>query len=265
MIEISITALSMLVCAGMGLLALTEAREEARLRRLAAATSWCLLVLLALVGFLAGFTAIVLAALGGGSLMQTRPISFSVDGRVYANLEKRAAPMGLRPAEYARRLFEAAYLARVAGERGEAFDDAALDRQVRLTFLLADCEPDFIAEAIGMPRERARAIVEGWRTVAGEIAAQPLLALPAPTGLAEAPGTMEPPAVPADQAGAAAPSRKRDPRSVKAWPDEMVATMRAMWAEGRTMKEIGAAVGKTAENVSVFASKNRDMFPRRAT
>ena len=193
--------------------------------------------------------------------MQTRSISFAVDDRIYVNLEKRAAPMGLRPAEYARRLFEAAYLARVAAERGEAFDDAQLDRQVRQTFLLADCEPAFIAEAVGCTAARAERIVAGWRTYF-EVSrdAAPALALPAPEERRDAPD-----AGVVDRAGEAGSGpRPRDPRSVKAWPDEMVARMQVLWAEGRTCKEIGAAVGKTAGNVSVFTSKNRDMFPRRA-
>lgn len=187
--------------------------------------------------------------------MQTRSISFAVDDRIYANLEKRAAPMGLRPAEYARRLFEAAYLARAAAERGEAFDDAQLDRQVRQAFLLADCEPAFIAEAVGCTAARAERIVAGWRKYFEDAPAAPALAPPEERRDAPAAGV-------ADRAGSG--PKPRDPRSVKAWPEEMVARMQVLWAEGRTLREIGAAVGKTSGNVSVFTSKNRDMFPRRA-
>lgn len=36
-------------------------------------------------------------------------ISFNVSGLVFSNLAKRSVPLNIRPAEYARRLFEAAY------------------------------------------------------------------------------------------------------------------------------------------------------------
>ncbi|TIS20440.1 MAG: hypothetical protein E5X07_25315, partial [Mesorhizobium sp.] len=69
--------------------------------------------------------------------MNLQQISFAVPAIVFTNLAKRAAPLNIRPAEYARRLFEAAYAARIAGERGQQTEDGALDTQVRQVFLLA--------------------------------------------------------------------------------------------------------------------------------
>lgn len=91
------------------------------------------------------------------------PVSFDVSPKVFAGLAERAKQTNVRPAEYARRLFEAAYAARIAGERGEESGDAALDRQVKATFLLADCEPEFIAENLGTTTATVERILEGWR------------------------------------------------------------------------------------------------------
>lgn len=96
-------------------------------------------------------------------------ISFMVPALVAKNLAKRAAPLNIRPTEYAKRLFEAAYFVRCLAEKGEAAEDVELDRQVRQVFLLADCEPEYIAETIGMPVERAQRILDGWRQAAQEL------------------------------------------------------------------------------------------------
>jgi hypothetical protein len=174
---------------------------------------------------------------------QMQTISFSVTPLVAANLAKRAAPLNIRTSEYARRLFDAAYHARVLQERGEPAMDAELDEQVRKVFLLADCEPEFIAEAIGLPLPRVQTILDGWRTVAREIAdgTRPAAA-PAPS---TPPSPASPPAAPAQGGG---------------YPVE---TIRTLWAEGKGVREIAGAIGKTEGAMSVWASKNRDVCPKR--
>lgn len=169
-------------------------------------------------------------------------ISFSVPSIVAQNLVKRAGPLNIRATEYARRLFEAAYSARIAQERGETTADAVLDRAVRDVFLLADCEPEYIAEAISAPVEWVRKILEGWRRTAGGMAQARPPAKPAP----ETPAQPVPP-----------------PAGSKAWPPETVEKATALWAEGKTCSEIGAAIGKKEGAVSVFMSKNRSLFPKR--
>lgn len=95
--------------------------------------------------------------------MQAKMVSFGVQPAVYAGLEQRGRTMGLAPGKYAQRLFEAAYAARCLAERGEESGDAALDRHVRQVFLLADCEPEFIADALAMPQARVERILAGWK------------------------------------------------------------------------------------------------------
>lgn len=112
-------------------------------------------------------------------------ISFSVPRTVATNVAKRAEPLNIRLSEYARRLFEAAYAARVAQERGESSGDRSLDRQVRDVFLLADCEPEFVADALGMPVIRVRRILDGWRQAVAEALPTPA-ATPEPTVVAAA-------------------------------------------------------------------------------
>lgn len=158
--------------------------------------------------------------------MQLQQVSFSVPAIVWANVERRARPLNIRPAEYARRLFEAAYAARIAGEKGETSGDAALDEQVRGVFLLADCEPEFIAESLGLPLERVKRILEGWRQVARE-----------------------------------APSERVAPATVGAgYRPEVIGPL---WREGATIKEIAVAIGKTEGALSMWMSKNRDVCPKR--
>ena len=96
----------------------------------------------------------------------TVPVSYSVPKTMFDAIEKRAKTMNIRAAEYIRRLSEAGWLARVKNERGEEPEDAALDRQVKQVFLLADCEADYIAEALQLPIERVNRILEAWRSPA---------------------------------------------------------------------------------------------------
>lgn len=173
---------------------------------------------------------------------QLTQISFSVPAIVVQNLIKRSGPLNIRASEYARRLFEAAYSVRVAQERGGESGDPELDRAVRDVFLLADCEPEYIAEAIGAPVEWVRKILEGWRRTAGELAHARPPEKPKP----ETPAQPVPP-----------------PAGSKAWPPETAEKAAALWAEGRTCSEIGAAIGKKEGAVSMFMSKNRSLFPKR--
>ncbi len=174
------------------------------------------------------------------------PLTFMVSKVVLANLAKRSAPINLRPTEYARRLFDAGYTARIAAERGEETGDRALDRQVRDVFLLADCEPDYIADAIGLPVERVQKILDGWRQVARD--------------LRDAPATVEAPA--ATVASPLPPPAAKKTRK-DSYPPDQVETIRSMWADGREVREIAAAIGRTEGALSVWASKHRDVCPSR--
>lgn len=90
-------------------------------------------------------------------------ISFTVEPKVHQNLARRAANLGYKPADYARMLFEAAYAARVRAERGEEDFSSELDRQVRQVFLLADVDSDYVAEALAIPKDRVKRIIDGWK------------------------------------------------------------------------------------------------------
>lgn len=171
--------------------------------------------------------------------MNMQQISFSVPAIVFSNLQKRAAPLNIRPVEYARRLFEAAYAARIAGERGQETEDAALDHQVRQVFLLADCEPEFIAEALKLPLEQVTRILDGWRQAAREL--------------------VEPKAEPETPEGGAAEDIP-PAGEPKGYDAELIGKM---WAAGASTKEIAATIGKTPGALSVWASGHRDICPSR--
>lgn len=191
--------------------------------------------------------------------MSAQPISFSITAPQYEALAKRAGVLNIRPAEYAKRLFDAAYFVRCRAEKGEAVFDQELDCQVRQVFLLADCEPEYIAQAIGMLIERVQRILAAWRGAAKNMASDGG-AVAAVTGKAQLAGadSAEPsPSVPP------APSGERNPRSIKAWPTEVVERAAALWADGKTAVEIAEAIGKKRGAVEMFASKNRDIFPKR--
>lgn len=165
---------------------------------------------------------------------QLQQISFAIPAKVYDNLKKRSGPLNIKVTEYARRLFEAAFAARVADERGQSSGDTALDNQVRQVFLLADCEPEYIADALHMPQERVSKILAGWRQVAREDDAK---AVPPPARQGEE--------TPAGAAG---------------YPTDLIAKL---WAEGRPLREIANAIGKTEGALSVWAVKHRDICPSR--
>jgi len=227
--------------------------------------------------------------------MPAMQISFAVEERVFKGLQARAVKMNLRAAQYAQRLFEAAYFVRVVQERGETAEDVALDRQVRQVFMLADCEAEFIAEAVGIPAARAEKILSGWRTYfAGEgssasrgapAAAQPAPPAGRPTpadGLAaygkdvqarERPDAAKAEGAAAGAKTAAAPVRSSASRAeglapcipppVTAAGGYPVERIREMWAAGKSVKNIAEAIGKTEGAMSVWAFKHRDVCPMR--
>jgi hypothetical protein len=185
--------------------------------------------------------------MSAGMMQLTIPVS----PKVYSALRERADRHELKPWQYAQRLFDAAWLARVTAERGEEQPDAELDAQVKQVFLLADCDAGDVAAQLGIPEARVARILEGWRQSAAQIAAGEIIAPPA-----------------ARQEASQAPTKGeegyRDPRSEKAWPAASIETARRMWAEGKAGSAIAAALGKTTGSVSVFITKNRALFPYRA-
>lgn len=180
---------------------------------------------------------------------KTRPITLLLPEPMVARMEERARIMGRRLTDYVRLLLDAAYAARCAHEKGEASYDRDLDRQVRLVFLLSDCEPDFIAETLGLPKARVKAIVEGWKSEAGEMAAKPALLAPAP-----APDKLDAPREKAVRSGGGEALFRKS-------HGEMIAKL---WAEGSRAAEIGVAIGSDADRVRKFAERNRDLCPARS-
>lgn len=181
--------------------------------------------------------------------MNVVQVSFAVPAKIYDNVAKRAGPLNIRPAEYARRLFEAAWTARVAGERGLPTGDRALDHQVQQVFLLADCEPEYIADALRLPIERVKRILDGWRQAATEIASPP-------ARKAEAPAETKA-AIPPPMASEAQPA-KTGPMDAGE-----IAVIRNLWREGKTVAQIADTLGRVQKSVANFASRNRDVCPVR--
>ncbi len=138
-------------------------------------------------------------------------------------------------------LFDAAYacaLRHVAG--AEAATDAELDAQVRAVLVLSG---DF------NPPEIARA-----------------------TGFSEATGGADPRGLPARRqipgergagGGGGTEGGGEVVRQQPAVAPETVELVRQMWADGRTVREIGAAIGKNDTAVSVWMVKHRDVCPKR--
>lgn len=167
---------------------------------------------------------------------QVVQISFAVPAKIYDNVAKRAGPLNIKPAEYARRLFEAAWTARVAGERGLETEDRALDHQVRQVFLLADCEPEYIADALQLPLDRVKKILGGWRQAARDL--------------------IEPPAA----APAAEPAEELKSGPLSA---EEIAVLRNMWREGKPIADIAETLGRKTDSIKSWAKTHRDVCPQR--
>lgn len=180
--------------------------------------------------------------------VQLTQISFAVPAIVVENITKRAGPLNIRASEYARRLFEAAYAARIAQERGGESGDTALDRAVRDVFLLADCEPEYIADAIGAPVEWVARILEGWRRIAGELTGTPPAGKPKPSASA-------PPTPP--------PARATGSTVIGRLSAEEVRIVRILWREGKSIPEIADVLGCDRKRVQNFATRNRNVCPSR--
>jgi len=200
-------------------------------------------------------------------------ISLTLEGRMAAAIQQRAKTMGKTMSHYVRLLVDGAYAARIAGERDGTSGDAELDRQVKQVFLLADCEPEFIAQALGMEQGRVERILEGWKTVAGE---KPRAALPLP----DASRGVSPPDGGGPSGGASNDRRppvggSASPSAVtgggtavdggrkNAWSPEHVEIVRRMWADGQSVKAIAAAVGRDHWAVQKWAETHRDVCPAR--
>lgn len=180
----------------------------------------------------------------------TKPvtISLSLDAGMAAAIEARARTMGKRMSEYVRQLIDAAYAARIAIDRGDESGDTKLDRHVRQVFLLADCEPEYIAAALAIPEARVRRIIDAWRSVAFTLDASAPLALPAP----EAETTIDRTVRAGDQAEAR-----------PGFTPQQGAEIGRLWREGRNAAQIGAAMGTDADTIRQFAKANRDLCPAR--
>lgn len=176
--------------------------------------------------------------------MNLQQISFSIPDTQYAALAKRAGPMNVRPAEYAKRLFDAAYHVRTCAEKGVESPDPELDRAVKQTFLLADAKPAAIADAVGIPVSRVERILDGWRVAAKMIAA--------PLVIRSSDMPVPPPALP--------PANVAPAEARTSYPVE---TIRRLWADGKTAREIAAAIGKSASAVQQWVNKNRAVCPKR--
>lgn len=92
------------------------------------------------------------------------PVSFTVDARMFAGIERRAVAMGKKPADYIRMLTEAAYLARVTRERSLPASDDDLDQAVRAMFCMAgECNVATIAKATGVPESFVEKVFAGFK------------------------------------------------------------------------------------------------------
>lgn len=179
-------------------------------------------------------------------------IAFAIPKDIHARISERARSMSLGVPQYARRLFEAAYLCRIGQERGDEPSDQKLDRQVREVFLMADAEPEFIAEALGLPQARVEKIIAGWQQVATERPAQ------AHTEQQEEVADAEP----------VANSTTRtidiviEPKGTR-WSSQTIAVVVKMWSAGKSTREIADAIGRSRASLEMWLSKHRDLCPKR--
>jgi hypothetical protein len=195
-------------------------------------------------------------------------VPLSLPQRMFDALADRARVMNVKPAEYVRRLVDAAYAARIGQERAEEPLDRDLDRQVRAIFLMADAEPEYIATALGLPRARVEKIIAGWKQAGSSLASrdEPAAAPPvppAPRATAAADdgrGSGEPAPsadVQSDRGAGAAKSKSR------AWTDADRLLLKELWAEGLGIAEIAARLGREAAAVQQYASGHRGLCPKR--
>jgi hypothetical protein len=207
-------------------------------------------------------------------------MQLTIEDAQYKALSARAKIMGIRATDYARRLFDAAYAARIGFERKMAVTDAELDEQVRAAFCMSgEADAAAIAKALGVPRARVEWILAGWRTYfAGEAdgvqarerpdAAQAEGAA-AGASIAAAPAIERPPVTtreiegkgmpvtPSQAAARQVPRRSTNPNARSA---EEIAKIVEMRKAGAGAQEIAEATGRTKAAVYTFISHNRALF-----
>lgn len=170
------------------------------------------------------------------------PITFTVETTLFTNMQGRAQAMGLKTADYARRLFDAAYAARIGREKQHPVTDAELDAQVRAVMCLTgEFDPRAIARATGLSEGLVENVLRGFRQVAAEPPAAPP-ATPKPLPQSDA----------VTKAGARA-----------GYCDAQIETIRRLWAEGKQIAEIAAAIGRSPQGLGVWTGKHRDICPKR--
>lgn len=169
--------------------------------------------------------------------MSTVQVALALDAGMHAGICRRAETMGRKPADYLRNLIEAAFAARVGRERKLPASDHELDTAVRAIFCLAgEFDVRAIARATGFPESMVRDVLNGFAIVSRT--------LPAEAGKPER--------------TVARPAPVRG-----GWSDALVEQVRQLWAEGKTSRQIGEAIGKSAGAVDQFAFKRRDICPKR--
>ncbi|MBN9078241.1 MAG: hypothetical protein BGN87_06485 [Rhizobiales bacterium 65-79] len=162
-------------------------------------------------------------------------IAFSIEEALYRRLEARASAMNMPTSKYARLLFDAAYAARIGQEKEIPASDRDLDETVKLVFACAGHGSNTMtARALGISESLVERIKEGWQTALK--------------------GGLPP--------KAAAPSSPRLAKGSE-YPAEEVETIRRLWARGEKISAIAAELGKPAHSIQIWASRHRDVCPRR--
>ena len=214
--------------------------------------------------------------------MERVQVGIVVERHVYEALKARSAVMNMKPADFARRLFEAAWSARGGQEAGIQAADMDLGLQIRLVFALSgDGDIPGIARATKLPERLVRDILAGFRQVAEErreareagavVVRAGGEAPPSVSGFARAGAShgsrpsFGPPleGVEDRSEAAAGDAEARKGARGQRYSAEEIETVRTMWAAGATIREIAAAIGRTSRTLEVWAGNHRDVCPRR--
>lgn len=176
------------------------------------------------------------------------PISFTLDAGTFAGIERRAATMGKKPADYVRSLAEAAYVARVGREKNMPATDRDLDEAVRAVFCLAgEFQERTIAKATGFTEELVRDVLRGFKTVAGEIRERPIAKVkPSETAKTEP-----------------TPAKKATSARSPARSAEEITTIKKMWLEGASVKAIADATKRPLPATASWISTHPGICPKR--
>jgi hypothetical protein len=163
-----------------------------------------------------------------------RQIVFLIEEALYQRLASRASAMNMPTSKYARLIFDAAYAARIGQEKQIPASDRDLDETVKLVFACAGHGSSAMtAKALGISEALVERIKEGWSTALKD-------------GLPKK---------------AAAPAAARAMRN--GYSPEEIETIRKLWAEGWKTKDIAARIGRPSAGLQLWASKHRDVCPRR--